>query len=200
MAGHASYIHTDLHAPSLSPVDAAVCRLCGHHELRPHLILVNNVLPAETVTVLLLNTANNHDPASLRDQIQILHDLSSVHGRYDTAALVRHTSSADLGLILIALIRVKIPVFYIADTYRINMGIISDNPVPASHISDHITLRIDLHLIKSHVPHLCGDGLNMSLLITALPRIPHNGSQKSIHIRPISLSRLFNFLKIQHNS
>ena len=55
MAGNALNVNTDFHTASLSAVDAAVRRLCGYYEVRTNLILVDDVLPAQTVAVLFLN-------------------------------------------------------------------------------------------------------------------------------------------------
>src|SRR5699024_1928282 len=51
VAGNSFYVHTDLHTSALSSVDAAVCGFGGDNELRTDLVLVDNVLPAETVAV-----------------------------------------------------------------------------------------------------------------------------------------------------
>ena len=55
MAGNALNVNADFHTASLSAVDTAVCRLCGYYEIGTDLILVDDILPAQTVAVLFLN-------------------------------------------------------------------------------------------------------------------------------------------------
>ena len=59
VTGNALYINTDFHTSALSSVDTAVCRLGGNNKFRTNLVFVDDVLPAKTVTVLLLNSSNN---------------------------------------------------------------------------------------------------------------------------------------------
>ena len=56
VAGNTLYVYTDFHTSSLAAVDSAVSRLCGDNEFRTNLVFVDNVLPAETVTVFFLNS------------------------------------------------------------------------------------------------------------------------------------------------
>ena len=43
-----------------------------------------------------------------------------VYSRYDTAALVGHAASANLGVILIAFIRIEVPVVLVADAHCVD--------------------------------------------------------------------------------
>ena len=61
MAGNTLNIYTDLHTASLSAVDAAVGRFRRDDEVRADLIFVDDVLPAEAVTVLFLDGAGDED-------------------------------------------------------------------------------------------------------------------------------------------
>ena len=54
MTAYALYLNAYFHTSSLSTVDTAVCRLCGNNKFRTNLVFVDNVLPAETVTVFFL--------------------------------------------------------------------------------------------------------------------------------------------------
>ena len=54
MAGNTLYIYADFHTSTLSSVDTAVCWFCGNNEFRTNTIFMDDVLPAETVTVFFL--------------------------------------------------------------------------------------------------------------------------------------------------
>ena len=59
VARHALYIHADFHAAALAAINAAICRLGGDYELRANLVFVNDVLPAQAITIFFLNGAGN---------------------------------------------------------------------------------------------------------------------------------------------
>src|SRR5699024_893102 len=128
VAGYAFDVDADLHASSLSAVDAAVCGLCRNNKFRTDLILIDDVLPAEAVAVFFLDGSDYHDPASFRDQVEILHDPCAVDCRYEAAALVGHTASSDLGFIFVSLVRIESPVVDISDSYGVDMCIVGDDP------------------------------------------------------------------------
>ena len=69
------------------------------------------------------------------------------------------------------------------------MCIKSDECLSGSHISEYISLRIDLDFIKIQFPHLFGDPFNVILFPTALPR-------EFYHIRFIVLCSFFDFVEI----
>ena len=78
------------------------------------------------------------------------------------------------------------------------MCIVSNDLVAGSHVADYISLRIDLNLIESDLLHLRGDGVDMSLLITALARVLYDGTQESGHILLIPSGSFLNLVKIKH--
>ena len=51
----------DFHSTALAPVNPAGGRFRGYNEFRPDLVLINNILPAEAVTVFLLNGSGNQE-------------------------------------------------------------------------------------------------------------------------------------------
>ena len=126
VAGNALDVHTDLHTASLAAVDAAVGGLGGNHEVRADLILVDDVLPAKAVAVLFLNRTGYQNGVLVGEQSQILHDLSAVNRADDTAALVGHAASADLGVVLVALVGIKVPVVLVADANGVDVGVKTD--------------------------------------------------------------------------
>ena len=190
MAGNSFYVHADLHTSSLSSVDAAVCGFGGDNELRTDLILVDNVLPAETVAVFFLNGTDHHDLTSFRDQIEIFHDPCAVYSGDKTAALVGHTASADLFVSFISFIGIEVPVVDVADAYGVDMRVIGDDLISGSHKSHNISLGVNGYFVKIQSFHLSGDGLHMGFLIAALTGISDDGSQKSCHVVFVVLSSL----------
>ena len=126
MAGNALDVHTDLHTASLAAVDAAVGGLGGNHEVRADLVLVDDVLPAKAVAVLFLNRTGYQNSVLVGEQTQILHDLSAVNRADDTAALVGHAASADLGVVLVALVGIEVPVVLVADANGVDVGVKTD--------------------------------------------------------------------------
>ncbi|CDA97068.1 unknown [Lachnospiraceae bacterium CAG:215] len=196
MAGNPFHVDADFHTSSLSAVDSAVSRFCGYDKFRTDFIFIDDVLPAETVTVFFLYGSDYHDLASLRDQIQVFHDLSAVYGRYDTAALVGYTTSADLGLCLISLIWIKCPVLDISDTYGVDMCIVCDDLFSGSHVTDDISLWVDDYFIKSDFFHLGSDRVDVGFLITAFARVFYDRTKKCGHVFFVSLCSLFDFVQI----
>ena len=56
MAGNALNVDTDFHTSSLSTVDTTISWLCGNYEFRTNFVFVDDILPAQTVTVFFLNS------------------------------------------------------------------------------------------------------------------------------------------------
>ena len=167
MAGNTLYINTDFHTSTLSSVDTAVSRLGGNNKFRTNLVFVDDVLPAKTVAVFLLNGSDNQNGIFVAQQTQILHNLCTVYSRYDTAALVGYTATADFCICLIALRRMKFPVFDICDTNRINVSIKANQSFTGSHISKNISHGIDLNLIELQLSHFFCNAVNVRLFIAA---------------------------------
>ena len=198
MAGNTFDIDADLHTSALSAVDTAVCRFRGYNELGTDLVLVDDVLPAQTVAVFFLDCSDNHDLASFRNQIHVFHDPCAVNCGYKPAALVGYTASANLCVILISFIRIKVPVVDVSDTYRVDMCIVSDDLIACSHVADDISLRIDNDLVKIQFLHFGGDSVDVSLFIAALSRILHNSAKKCGHIFLITLCSFLDLVEV-HN-
>ena len=80
------------------------------------------------------------------------------------------------------------------------MCIVGDDPVACSHVADHISLRIDHDFVKIELLHLCGDGVNVSLLIAALARILYDGAQECGHVFFIVLCSFFDLIQVHSYS
>ncbi len=80
MAGHAEHFDLDLHAAAVTAVDVAVGGLGGDDELGTDLVLVDDVLPAQAVTVFFLNGSGDQDFVFIGEHAQIFHDLCAVDG------------------------------------------------------------------------------------------------------------------------
>ena len=74
----------------------------------------------------------DYDPVCIIQKSQILHDLCSIYGRYDAAALIRSSASANLCLGLKAFIRVELPVVDVANAYRVDVGVVADQRLAGS--------------------------------------------------------------------
>ena len=85
-------------------------------------------------------------------------------------ALVGHAASANLGVILIAFIRIEVPVVLVADAHCVDVCVKADEGLAGSHISQNIAHGVDVYLVKSQLCHLFSDTVDVSLLITALAR------------------------------
>ena len=176
MAGNTFDINTDLHTATLSSVDTAIRRFCGNNEFRTDLIFINDILPAETVTVFFLNSSDNHDLVSFRNQIHVFHDFCTVYSRYETTALVGHATAADFFVCFVSFVWIKIPVFDVADTNGINVCIECKDFVTITHITDNITLRINGNFVEVQLFHFCFDGFDVLSLIAAFARVFYDGS------------------------
>ena len=197
MAGNAFYVHTDLHTASLAPVDSAVGGLCGYHELGTNLVLIDDVLPAQAVAILLLYGSRYQDRVLVGEQPQILHDPGSVYGGYNTSALVGYASSSDLGVVLIALIGVKLPVVLISDSNGVNVGVKTDEGLSGSHVSENVAHGVDLYLVKFQLSHLLGNAVDVGLLIAALAGKLNDVPQKLGHVLFVVLCSFLDLAVIQ---
>ena len=124
-----------------------------------------DVLPAKTVTVLFLNCTNHHYAILIIKKSKILHDLCSIYCRNCSTKLIGNTTTTDFFLVLKSLIRIKVPVISVSDTYCIDMSVKCDESLSASHESHNITLWIHLNLVKAYLFHLSLDSSNVSSLI-----------------------------------
>ena len=171
MAGNTLYIYADFHTSTLSSVDTAVCWFCGNNEFRTNTIFMDDVLPAETVTVFFLNRSDYHDLISFRNQIHVFHDSGTVYSRYETTALVRDTTSTDFFFCFVTFVWIEVPVFDVTDTNRIDMGIKSENLITGSHVTDDVTLWINSYFIEVQLFHFSFDCFDMFSFIAAFSRI-----------------------------
>ena len=73
-----------------------------------------------------LNRTGYQNGVLVGEQTQILHDLSAVNRADDTAALVGHAASADLGVVLVALVGIEVPVVLVADANGVDVGVKTD--------------------------------------------------------------------------
>ena len=195
VAGHALYVDSDLHAPSVSAVYAAVRRLCRDHEIdlascvfRTVEVLVHDVLPAHSVAVLLHYGADYHDLVSLRDESEFLHDLCAVYGAGHSALLVGAAASVDDVVGLIALVRVLLPVVDVADPDCVDVGIDSDDLVSVAHPADDVAESVDLDLVIAELFHLGLDAHHDVLLFCAFARMRDHVSEEPAHFRSVFLS------------
>ena len=180
----------------MAPVDAAVGGLRGDDELRRHVVLIVDVLPAKAVAVLLLDGAGDQDGDVLGDEVQVLHDLGAVDGGHQTALLIGAAPTADLCVGLIAHVGVEAPVVLVADTHGVNMAIVGNDTGAVAHPAQNVALRVDLHLVEAHLFHLGGNAPDDALLAAALAGDGDQVPQKPGHIRLIALGGSFDRFKI----
>ena len=171
MAGNTLYIYADFHTSTLTSVDTTVSWLCGNYKFRTDLVFVDDVLPAETVTVFFLNRSDYHDLISFRNQIHVFHDSGTVYSRYETTALVRDTTSTDFFFCFVTFVWIEVPVFDVTDTNRIDMGIKSENLITGSHVTDDVTLWINSYFIEVQLFHFSFNCFDMFSFIAAFSRI-----------------------------
>ena len=196
MAGNTFDVNADLHTSALSAVNTAVCRLCGYDKFRTDLVFIDDVLPAQTVAVLFLNGSHDHDLASFRDQVQIFHDPCAVDCRYQSAALVGYTASADFCVVLVSLVRIEVPVVDVSDAYCVDMCIVCYDFIACSHVSDDISLRIDNDLVEVQFLHFGSNCVDVCFLIAALARILYDSAEKCGHVFLITLCSFFDFVEV----
>ena len=203
VAGDALHIHADLHAATVAPVDAAVGRLGGDHELdlAPGVLgtvedLVDDVLPAHTVAVLLLHGADHHDLIAFRDQAQILHDLDAVNGGGHAALLIGAAPAVDHVLGLIALVGVGLPVGEVADAHGVDVGVDGDDLLAVAHPADDVAETVDLHLVIAQMLHLSLDAVDDLALFAAFTGVRDHFPQEAGHVRLIILGRSLDRFKI----
>ena len=203
VAGDALYIHADLHAATVTPVDAAVGRLSGDNKLdlasgvlRTVKDLVDDVLPAHTVAVLLLHGTDHHDLITFRDQPQILHDLGAVNGGGHAALLVGTAPSVDHVLGLIALVGVSLPVGEVADAHGVDVGVDGDDLLTIAHPADDVAKTIDLHLVIAQMLHLGLDAVDDLAFLAAFAGVRDHFPQEAGHVRLIVLGRSLDRFKI----
>ena len=203
VAGNSLHIDADLHASALSSVDTAVRRFRGDDKLRSDLVLVDDVLPAQSVAVLLHDGADNHDLVSLRDQIQVFHDLRAVERGGHAAFLIGSASSVDDVICLISLVRIVRPVVPVADADGVDMTVdcnnllvIADISVSA-HPADDVAQSVDLNLVEPDLLHLCLDAGDDFLLLRALARVGNHRPEKPRKVAAVSFCCLFDLFVIE---
>ena len=203
MAGDALYIHPDLHAAPVAPVDAAVSGLRGDDKLnlaagvlRAVEVLVDDVLPAHAVAVLLLDGAHYHDLVACGNQVQLLHDLHAVHGGGHAALLIGAAPAVDHVLGLIAFVGVGFPVGEVADAHGIDVGVDGDDLLAVSHPADDVAQTVHFHLVVAKPLHLRFDAVNNLPLLAALAGMGDHFPQKAGHVRLIILGRSLDRFKI----
>ena len=148
--------HFDLHAAPLAAVNPAGGGLGGDHELGPNATLLHEVLPAEAIAVLLLHGAGDQEGVIGRE-IEILDDLAGVNQGGHAALLVAGPPAADDLLVLEALEGVELPVFWVADTHVVDMGIHGDQAPSAANRAQDVSHGIYFHSVEAHCLHLLLD-------------------------------------------
>ena len=196
-------IHPDLHAAPVTPVDAAVGGLGGHHKLHLLLLdalggeeLVDDVLPAHAVAVLLLDGAHHHDLVAVGDQPQLLHDLGAVGGGGHAALLVGAAPAVDHRIILVALVGVGSPVVPVAHAHGVDVGVKGDDLVALAHPADHVAQAVHFHRIVAQLLHLGLDAGDHLFLLAALAGVGDHGPQEAGHVGLITGGGGFDLLVI----
>ena len=187
VAGDALCLDADLHAAPLTTVDAAVRRLRRYDKCGAYLILLDDVLPAEAVTVLLLHRPRDEHGVLVREQSEILHDARAVDRRDDTAQLIGRPPPADLRRRFEALVGIELPVRAIADADGVDVAVKGDQCRAVPHVAEHVPHRIDLHLVEVERAHLLRDPVGVRLLPAALAGGTHDVPQELRHLRLVSL-------------
>ena len=187
----------------MAPVNAAVRRLGGDHELdfaagvlRAAKVLVDDVLPAHTVAVLLLNGAHYHDSIAGGNEIQILHDLDAVYGSGHAALLIGAAPAVDDVLSFVALVGVGLPIGEVADADGVDMRVDGDDLFSIAHPADDIAETVYLHLVIAEMLHLRLDAVNNLALLAAFAGVGDHFPQKAGHIRLIAAGRRLDRFKI----
>ncbi len=190
-------VHPDLHAAPVATVDAAVGGLGGDHELGGDAVFLMDVLPAETVAVLLLDGSDHQNLVALGDQVQILHDLGAVDRGDHAALLVGAAAAVDDIVGLVALVGVVLPVGDVADAHGVDVTVEGDDLFAGAHPTKGVALRVDLGLVKAQGFHLLDGALHHALLLAALAGDGDQIPEKLGHGRQIRLGRFFD-LRILH--
>ena len=196
VAGHALDVDADLHASPVAAVDAAVGRLGGDDELGDYLVLVVDVLPAHAVAVLFLDGADDHDLVSLRDEVEVLHDLRAVDGGGHAALLVGTAAAVDDLVVLVALVGVVGPVCDVADAHRVDVGVDGDDLLAVAHPADDVAEAVDLDLVIAELFHLGLDAGHYFFFLAALARVGDHGAKESAHIGLVSLGGGFDLFEV----
>lgn len=181
VAAHPLHFHTDLHAATLATVDLAVGGFGTDHELGADLALLDDVLPAETIAILLLY-GTGHQQGVLIFQPQILDDLARIDHGGHAPFLIGCTATTNDLVIFHPLIGVESPVGAVADPDGIDVGIHGDQVRAVADIAQHVAHGVDLDLVKADLLHLLLDAQHDALFIAALARDGDHVAQELTHL------------------
>ena len=205
VAGDAADIHTDLHTTAVTAIDTAVGRLGGDDELDLAAgilgavkVLVDDGLPAHTVAVLFLHSAHHHQLIALRQETQILHDLTAVSSGGHAALLIGAAATVDNVVGLVALVGIMLPVVDVADAHGVDVAVDGDDLVTVAQPADHVAQLVDLHLVIAKSFQLLCDAADDALFLAALAGDRDHIPQEAAHSRLVTFSSFFDGFEI-HN-
>ena len=181
VAADALNFHADLHTPTLAAVNLAVGGFGADDKFRTNAGLFNNVLPAQAVAILLLN-GTGHQQGIFIFQAQIFNDFTGVNHGGHSALLVRRAASADQLIGLHTFVRVKVPVFDIANTDGINVRIHCQQTRTVADVAQHVAHRIDFNFIEADFFHLFFNAVYHTLLIAAFAGDSDHIAQETGHL------------------
>ena len=197
MAGYAFDIYPDFHAAAMSPVNASVRRFRGNDKFRTNPILIDDILPAKAIAVFFHDRSYYHDPVAFRDQSQIRHNLCAVYRGCHAAFLIGSSAPVDHFIIFISFIGIVCPVFNVADSDSIDVGVDRDNLLSFSHPSDHISEPVKSDVPESELLHFAADTFSHCAFFTTLARVGDHFSKKGDHVLLIVRSCSFNCIIIR---
>jgi len=195
VGAHPAHGHLDLHPTSLPPVDATGRRLRGDDELGPDAALLHDVLPAETVAVLLLHGAGDKKSV-IAGEAEILDDLAGVDQRGHATRLIAGSPAADGLVVLEPLEGIERPVLGVAHTHGVDVGVHSDEMPPRADVAQDIAHGIDLDPVEARRLHFLLDAPDNLLFLAAFAGQGDEVAEEPRNGRLVSFSPLKNALVV----
>ena len=181
VAAYPLNIDANLHTPALAAIDLAIRRLGTDHEFRANAGLFDDVLPAQTVTIFLLD-GTGHQQGIFIFQTEVLDDFPSVDHRRHPAFLVGRAAPADQLIGFHPLIGVEGPVLDVTDANGINMRVHGDQSRAVADIAQHVAHRVNLDFIEADFFHFFFNTMHDAFFVTAFAGDSDHIAQEAGHI------------------
>jgi len=134
---------------------------------------LDDVLPAEAVTVLFLDGAGDKQ-GIVAVKAQLFDNFAGIDHGCHAAFLVAGSPAEDDLVIFISGVRIMLPVFPVSNTHGVDVGIHGNQVLSGADVPQDIAHGIDFHPVKSHGFHFLFDTLHDFFFLAAFTGNGHH--------------------------
>ena len=142
----------DLHATPMAAIDSQAGRFGDHDKIRAQSIFIDDVLPAQTVTVFFLDSAGDPE-RHIVGNAAFLDESAGIDTGSDATFHIAGAAPIQNTVLDIAGMWIPVPERQVTDIDRIDMSVQRDHLWSVTDPPQHIAHRVDSHFVVAELQH-----------------------------------------------